>query len=656
MGQIGVLLSIGALILAGLLGGAAAAQSLTLQDIVALEPAGEAPLSPDGKVIALVRNGQIALMPARGGWPQPLTTTVGGKSQLAWSPDGARLAFVSQGSIWVVPVAAGAPHRLTNAPPGSGDPRSAGDRAPRWSPNGRWILFQSGRRGGGDLMVVSADGAVTSVLTPPGADCGVARWSPDGGAIAYVDISQEHFSGRIELLSFDDASGRPGASPRVLYTAPVDRGGSWGVQEIAWSPDGRRLATVLQNSGWDHLYLLPVDGRAPTPLTGGDFDDGEPRFSPDGKTVVFTSSRGGILEARDVWVMPLDGGEAHRVARFGAPGVSSAPEWTPDGRGIFFHHQSPTETDDLFLANVDGRDAPLQLTNTTPATLTHTVTPQRITWKSKDGREIEGMLYVPRGDHPKASLPLVEWVHGGPEGQDPFRKDVWAQYLASAGYVVLEPNYRGSTGYGEAFRNLNVEDPGGGEVDDVAYGAKAVVARGLVDPKRMAIGGISHGATMTIYMIVRYPDLYAAAIEFAGVADRALFNERTNPNSAIRWQMKMGGAAAERPDTYRRANMLLQVDKIHTPLLVMHGEDDPQVPPANAAALAKALQEHHKTVFYFTYPKELHWVSTPADRLDSWGKELAFLEHYINPKIGLTSTSTEEVVFPKSTVVTGPSK
>jgi dipeptidyl aminopeptidase/acylaminoacyl peptidase len=153
---------------------------------------------------------------------------------------------------------------------------------------------------------------------------------------------------------------------------------------------------------------------------------------------------------------------------------------------------------------------------------------------------------------------------------------------------------------------------------------------------------------------VRYPDLYAAAIEFAGVADRALFNERTNPNSAIRWQMKMGGPAAQKPDVYARANILAQVDKIHTPLLVMHGEDDPQVPPGNAALLVKAMQEHHKTVFYFTYPNELHWVSTAPHKLDSWEKELAFLEHYINPKIGLTSTSTGEIAFPKSTVVTGP--
>jgi dipeptidyl aminopeptidase/acylaminoacyl peptidase len=413
---------------------------------------------------------------------------------------------------------------------------------------------------------------------------------------------------------------------------------------------------VLQNSGWDHIYLLPVSGGAPKQITDGAFVDASPRFSPDGKSLAFLSSRGGVLEATNLWIMPTSGGAAHPIAAFKVPGRTALPEWTPDGQRLFFHRATPHETDDLFVAAADGSSPPTQLTSTTPKALTHAVVPESVTWKSKDGREIEGMLYLPPGEHAKNSLPLVEWVHGGPEGQDGFRGDSWAQYLAGAGYVVLEPNYRGSNGYGEAFRNLNVEDSGGGEVDDVAYGAKYLVARGLVDPKRMAIGGISHGATMTIYMIVRYPDLYAAAIEFAGVVDRALFNERTNLPSAIRWQMKMGGSAAEKPENYRKANMLLQIDKVQTPLLALHGEDDPQVPPANSAVLVKALQERHKTVFYFTYPKELHWVSMPADRIDSWQKELAFLEHYINPKIGTGSTSTEEIAWPKSTVVTGPAK
>lgn len=639
---------------------AANAQRLTLQDLVDVAPIGRVSLSPDGTTLAMVRGGQIALMPATGGWPVTLTSTVGGKSEPAWSPDGKKIAFVSHGSIWVVPVSGGEPMRLTNAPPGPGDPRLGGDYAPEWSPKGRWILFLSGRRGGGDLMAVSADGNVTSFLTAPGAERDDAHWSPDGTEVAYVEVTKEHFSGSLRMLDFDEASGQPlgqqRAAARTLYISPVDRGGGWAMHDVAWSPDGKELALVLQNSGWDHIYLEPASGGEPKQITDGSIADGDPQFSPDGKSIAFTSSRGGTLEESHVWVMPSAGGPAQVVDKFSVPGVTMLPQWTTDGKKLICLHGSPRETGDLIVANADGSGAPVQLTNTTPINLTHAVMPSRITWKSADGREITGMLYVPPGSHAKNSLPLVEWVHGGPEGQDSFRGDSWAQYLAGAGFVVLEPNYRGSNGYGEVFRNLNVEDAGGGEADDVAFGAKYLVSEGLVDPKRMAICGLSHGATMTLYMLIRYPDLYAAAIDFAGVSDRALFVERTNPHSAIRWQMKMGGSPAEKPENYRKVDIINQVDKVQTPLLVLHGEDDPQVPPADASELVKALEARHKTVFYFTYPNELHGVSMPADKIDAWEKELAFLRHYINPLVGMTSTSTETVAFPKSTVITGPGR
>jgi dipeptidyl aminopeptidase/acylaminoacyl peptidase len=131
--------------------------------------------------------------------------------------------------------------------------------------------------------------------------------------------------------------------------------------------------------------------------------------------------------------------------------------------------------------------------------------PERVTWKSKDGKEVSGLLYTPHNAKAAAKLPAVLWIHGGPEGQDVFRPDGWAQYLAQAGYVVLEPNYRGSTGCGEVFRNLNVEDSNIGEVDDVAAGAQYLITRGLADSAQLAIGGGSHGGTMTAYMVVHYP-------------------------------------------------------------------------------------------------------------------------------------------------------
>jgi dipeptidyl aminopeptidase/acylaminoacyl peptidase len=619
---------------------------LTLQDLLSIEPIGESALSPDGKTIALPLRGQICLMSSEGGWPVPLTSTQGGKSGLAWSPDGKRIAYASQGGIWVVSASGGSPHRLTNAPAGGGDPRQATDRTPRWSPDGRWVLFQSGRRGINSLLVVSADGNTTSFLTSAKEEAENGRWSPSGDEIAYVTREKEYFSGRINLLKFDAHTGQSAGDPITLYTAPVDRGGGWAIRSAVWSPDGKTLATVLQNSGWNHVYLLSPKGGEPKQITDGAFEDDDPTFSPDGKSISFISNRG-LLEANNLWVISASGGEACQVARFDTPGIVSDPQWAPDNKSIYFHHQSPLETTDLLVQNLSSSATPKYLTHTTPKNFSVAAqVPERVTWQSKDGKEIAGLLYTPHGAKPGAKLPAVVWVHGGPEGQDDFRADTWAQYLAQSGYLVLEPNYRGSNGYGEVFRNLNVEDSNGGEVEDVATGAQYLITRGLADPARLAIGGGSHGGTMTAYMVVHYPDLFAAAIELYGVVDRQLFVERTNPPSSVRWMMKMGGAPTEKPEVYRRANVLLQVDKVKTPLLVMHGEDDPQVPPANSALFVKALREHHKTVFYFTYPGELHGFSQPSHRLDAWQKQLAFLQQYINPKYGTTTTSTEEVVFP----------
>jgi Tol biopolymer transport system component len=144
---------------------AADSHRLTQEDLLSAEPIGDAALSPDGKTFALTRAGQIALMPAEGGWPVTLTSSAGGKSGLSWSPDSRAIAYASQGSIWTVGVDGGPPKRLTHAFPGEGDPRQASDRAPQWSPKGRWILFQTGRRGHEDLVVISEDGRTESYIT-----------------------------------------------------------------------------------------------------------------------------------------------------------------------------------------------------------------------------------------------------------------------------------------------------------------------------------------------------------------------------------------------------------------------------------------------------------------------------------------------------------
>jgi Tol biopolymer transport system component len=226
---------------------------LTYEDLASIPQLGAPVLSPDGHQFALVRDGQIVLAPADGSWPAVLTTTVGGKSGLAWSEDSKSLAYVSDGSIWVAPAAGGQPVRVTDGKAGSGDPRTAADRQPQWSPKGNWILFETGRRGNADLVVVSADGLSSSFVASAGADEGSASWAPDGRSIAYVERSPEHFSGRLLVVAINPQTGRAEGAPRELYAAKDDRGGGWSIARPEWSPDGTQLAVVLQESGWDHV-------------------------------------------------------------------------------------------------------------------------------------------------------------------------------------------------------------------------------------------------------------------------------------------------------------------------------------------------------------------------------------------------------------------
>src|SRR5277367_4068359 len=215
---------------------------LTLEDLVDATGLSSVDLSPDGRQFAIVHSGQIALVSSDGGWPVELTTTPGGKQGIKWSPDGRSIAFVSEGAIWTVPAVGGQPIRLTDGRHGAGDPRSAADRDPRWSPNGKWILFETGRRGNADLGVVSKDGLSTNLLTSSPADEENPSWSLDGSRIAYVERSTEHFSGRLLAADFDQAAGRFEGEPKVLYTAQEDRGGGWSIRRPEWSPDGRSLA------------------------------------------------------------------------------------------------------------------------------------------------------------------------------------------------------------------------------------------------------------------------------------------------------------------------------------------------------------------------------------------------------------------------------
>src|SRR5882757_995763 len=576
---------------------------ITLEDLVNVVRERPGVLSPDGRYFAIIDKGQVALQPATGGPSHPATSTIGPKSEVSWSPDSKKLAFVSKGSIWIVSASGGEPLKITDGIAGPGDPRGAADHLPKWNPKGKWILYESGRTGSNELWVVTEDGKERDDLAPaevytgedainnPSPDHGDAvssdrfapnpAWSPDGTRISYTERSRPYFSGKLKVLAFDQTTGRAKEPALDIYVAKNDAGGAWAVNTAAWSPDGRTLAIVLQETGWDKVFLFPVIGGKPRQLTKDEGEDETPTYSPDGKSIAIVSNRNSP-EEHHIWIVPANGSAPHRLTHFS--GIETDPQWSPDGQTIYFQRGTVFRAPSTYAAAIHGNDVhPLKPLLPSVYEQAGIPEPEVFDFHGKDGLPLAGILYHPKGFRSGSRYPLVIWAHGGPEGQVALSLSPWSLYLAQEGYLVFEPNFRGSTGYGEHFRNLNVEDSGGGEIDDIGASVKALVDRGLADPKGVAIGGGSHGGTVVANAVAKLPDTFAAGIEMFGVVDRALFLRYTNRNSRIRWETKMGGPPGAKPAVYRKANVLPDVGKIKTPLLILHGEQDPQVPPQESA-------------------------------------------------------------------------
>lgn len=573
------------------------ARQLTCDDRSVAEPR----WSPDGRHVAfLARRGddearQIWVLPMDGGEARRVTRADESARGIDWSPDGGSLLYLSreamgeeekrlqdQGGIrvvdrfvrmeqiWVVEVETGRCRQLTRD-------RSTKSAA-TWSPDGRSIAYEQRRQPDSNadyrasLWVMAATGRGKRRLGS-GKSCDTTpRWSPDGKQIAFLRRRAPAYARLDELAVMEP---RAGAPARIL-TARLDRG----VTEHRWSSDGRRLYAIVHDGVRQHLHRVTVPGGRIRQLTDGDRSLSSLRVS--GALLAFISET------------PTKPGEI---------GVVTAGTSVSDERAL-------TSTNPQLRGRSLGRTRILR-------------------WLAPDGLEIEGLLVLPATYRKGRRLPLVVWPHGGPAGSRGCSFDAGGQVMAGRGYALLLPNFRGSSGYGQAFLTANDDDFGGGDFRDIMAGVDAVIERGIADPRRLAILGYSYGGYMTSWAIGQ-TERFSAAVVGAGVTNLQSFYGTTD----IQWFTcgYQHGRPWENPDSYRAQSPMTYVGRVVTPTLIYHGEEDRRVPMEQSEQLYVSLRARGVPTEFVRYPREGHGLAEYWHRRDCLERALAWLDRWIGKK------------------------
>jgi dipeptidyl aminopeptidase/acylaminoacyl peptidase len=551
-------------------------------------------------------------------------------------------------------------------------------RAPRWSPDGKALAVVGGSPAAVHLFT-PADGTVRAAAGTAGAR--EAAFSPDGTRLAFLRADAE--PPRTDPVVVDEGPARhvrlwitdlSGAAPRTLLAEDLT------VWRFGWSPDGRKLAVLASTSplaeGLEYgsrLLLADLAGGAPRVLAEKTCPQSAPAFSPDGRWLAFLAPLGGFQERGVLHVVPTAGGGAPRPLAAAHPGtfweaqwpagaerVVAAlgqgaehalaavaldggvsrlvplrhsiiplwePVWSADASGRRVAYLSETDGGrEVWTATLDGAP-PRRLTRFTAAVEEAGLGPvEAVRWTSaRDGAAVEGILVSPAAASGRA--PLLVWLHGGPAYHWGLGAQVqsWAQLFAARGYRVLLPNFRGSTGYGQAWLTANVGDWGDGPMADVMGGVDALVARGLADPERLYLGGGSYGGYLTYWMI-GHTTRFRAAYLRAGISDPLSAYPLTDEPSFFSGYM--GGTAYDAPDTYRRLAPLGAVNAVRTPLLIVHGEEDARVPPVQSHLFHAALRQRGVPTQLVLYPREGHSISEYAHQLDHLRRVFAWYERF----------------------------
>jgi dipeptidyl aminopeptidase/acylaminoacyl peptidase len=462
------------------------------------------------------------------------------------------------------------------------------------------------------------------------------RWHPAGDRIAWMSWDHPAMpwdSARITTARIHI----PDSGPPVLSDQQVIAGGPGiSVLQPEWSPDGGSLAYVSDRTGWWQMYLYHLESGEHTQLTHAKAEHGLPAwlqemrtfaFSPDGRTITFIRNQDGIgslwqidttsLEERQIkldedyaWLEGIS--LSPRSGR--AAAVASGPRIPPRLITI-----EPTGNTRVIRRALD-RELPKEIFSE----------PDPVSWEADSRTEIHGLFYPPQ--HPEytgeGNPPLLVIVHSGPTRQKWAEFQARTQYFTSRGYAVLEVNYRGSTGYGRAYREALYGEWGVADVEDCVSGAGYVADQGWADPDRMAILGSSAGGLTVLQTLIAHPGLFQAGISLYGVANHLTLREVT-PKFERYYSDQLIGPYPERADLYRERSPVFSADQIRDPVAVFQGGRDPVVPQDQAEAIVEALRENHVPHLYVLYPEEGHGFKKSENVSDFFRRTERFLAEHL---------------------------
>jgi dipeptidyl aminopeptidase/acylaminoacyl peptidase len=625
-------------------------------DLYKLRVVGDVQLSPDGSRVAYaVANNDQPGRPYSQTWVMKLDTRqqvrIERASSPRWSPDGQRIAYIAGGGVTIAKPdgtdsALLAPIGGTNHPlPSSGD-RLA------WSPDSKSIAFISASPGpeadaNGDPMVI------TRYLYKPTASEGLSHfndnrrlhifiveiatkavrqltagnfyehsidWSPDGREILFVS-NHEADSDRFFNYDIFTASASDGSVRRLTNTKSAE-------YRPAWSPDGKAIAfqgtrrtltsseTTMEDT---HIWVMNADGSQRHELdTGIDNRQGAPKWAPDGHSVYFTVQERGTAH---LYRAPVNGGQPQRVDLQGAVG-----SWSVGKGGFASALTTDSSPGELYWKQGDAPGVALTSLNHELLGTKKLAQVEAFRFKSIDGMEIEAFLTKPldlAGKHP-----LIVMMHGGPHGEQGPQFNAKAQVYATHGYASLMVNYRGSTGYGQKLADAIFGDQNGKEAEDVVAGVDAALARySWLDGSKMGLEGGSYGGQLANWIITR-TDRFKAAIPTAGISNLVTQNYVSYYHDYLAVEYGDFPHKSGIIDKLWDRSAIRYANKVKTPVMFIHGENDNDVPIVEAEQFYIALKDVGVETIMLRYPREGHGLRETKHVVDALERSIEWYDRH----------------------------